>query len=188
MAAVLIQSRPLKKPNNTRFSWCESPHNKDDIWVWATDTLYKGWGGRETAGWGSRAFTKKGNNFSVHMTVRAFLHHVCRQELSSKQPLKHVCTENKGKTPTSYTITRHKTVVLQFRGSVHRPGNLLWEEPFTFFRSSRSIFSIPSSWSTLEARVGEESLLLGTRNKRPRWQEPPWLGVFGRFLMRQLYL
>lgn len=39
------------------------------------------------------------------------------------------------------------------------------ENTFTFFRSSRSIFSIPSSWSTLEARVGEESLLQGTRDK-----------------------
>lgn len=53
------------------------------------------------------------------------------------------------------------------------------ENVFTFFKSSRSIFSIPSSWSTLEARVGEESLLRGTRDKRPRWQEPPRLGYLG---------
>lgn len=65
------------------------------------------------------------------------------------------------------------------------------ENVFTFFKSSRSIFSIPSSWSTLEARVGEESLLRGTRDKRPRWQEPPRLGYLGLvffFLRKRLYL
>lgn len=50
-------------------------------------------------------------------------------------------------------------------------GRLFGEEVFTFFRSSRSIFSMPSNWSTFEARVGEESLLLGER------QQPMLVGL-----------
>lgn len=81
-----------------------------------------------------------------------------------------MCIEKAGRTPTTYSTETADKGLSQFKAACMDRITCL-ENMFTFFRSSRSIFSIPSSWSTLEARVGEESLLLGTRNKRPCRQE-----------------
>lgn len=88
---------------------------------------------------------------------------VSQWEPGSRWPTEHVSRGNRDRWSTWSVhghYLRRAFVQAQFARTRH------FENVFTFFKSSRSIFSIPSSWSTLDARVGEESLLLGARDKR----------------------
>lgn len=149
----------------------------------------QGWGGWERAGWGLKALTKKGTLFLCVWQWKLS----CTMCVSGNQALSsslNMCMEKAGKTTTFIPLTNCCQRALTVQGQLAWTGWPALRIWFTFFRSSRSNFSIPSSWSTLEARVGEEFLLLGTRNKRPCWPEPPWLALFGIFffLRRRLSL
>lgn len=172
---MTIVKATQEKTHSILLVW-KSPNNSK-AGVWATDPLYTR--GGERAGWDSKAFTRKGTIFLYTRQWRSSWTTCVSANWALSCPQTCVYLENRENSPNLLTHATLKELS-QFKGSWHRPGYLLWKYVFTFFKSSRSIFSIPSSWSTLEARVGEESLLLGTR-KRPRRQEPPQLGLFGTF-------
>lgn len=76
---------------------------------------------------------------------------------------------------TVISTTKHQLNTCHINPSVN--------EMLTFLRSSCSIFSKPSSWSTLEARVGGDSLLLKAGNKnRDQYDLLPSHGIARSFV------